>query len=273
MHRHLMIIPYTDTTIWPTFDISEVPFINTFALGFIIADQDQDPSWGGYYKLETNFYSDIISRVREKGGDVICSFGGAQGNELATDIKSESKLEKVYKDVIDKYNFKYLDFDIEGGAVYDHVSNIRRGRVLLSILKQRPYLYISLTVPVSQRGLSDDVLEMIRLTPHDLLNIMAMDFGNNKDMYKAVVESIESTRKQTKKPLGVTVMIGKNDTVEIFTLEDAKKLAEYIKKRPWIKRLSFWSIERDRGVQGELYLSSKVDQEPFEFTKTFISVF
>jgi len=88
-------------------------------------------------------------------------------------------------------------------------------------------------------------------------------------MGKAVISAIESTMKQTKKDIGVTVMIGKNDTFEIFTLEDAKELKAYLKKNKRVKRLSFWSIERDRGVDGPLATSSQIKQAKWEFTKIF----
>lgn len=269
--RTCMIAPYTDTTLWPTFNIAKVPHIKYFSLGFVVADKEKDPSWGGYYKVDSNFYSYIINQVRKKGGDVICSFGGAEGNELAVDIKDSNKLAQVYSKVIEKYDFKYIDFDIEGKNLYNQSANARRGFALIELLKKHPDLYVSLTVPVSTRGLNDDTLELISITPHKLLNIMAMDFGNEKNMFKAVVNAIEATRKQTKKHMGVTVMIGKNDTPEIFTLEDAKKLKEYIKQKAWIKRLSFWSIERDQGVHDDhLSKSSQVDQKPFEYSKIFI---
>ena len=59
-----MFAPYTDTTLWPTFAISTVGLVSNFALGFVIADYDNDPSWGGYYKIDSDFYSDIISKVK-----------------------------------------------------------------------------------------------------------------------------------------------------------------------------------------------------------------
>lgn len=266
-----MIAPYTDTTLWPTFNIAEVPFVKNFCLGFVVADKDKDPSWGGYYKVDSNFYSDIISKTRKKGKDVICSFGGAAGRELALEIKDTDKLVKAYSSVIDKYNFEYVDFDIEGGALLDHKASLRRGNAIKKLLEIYPSLHVSLTVPVATYGLNDDTLKLISVTPHKLLNIMTMDFGNEKDMYKAVVSAIEATRKQSDKSIGVTVMIGKNDTPEIFTLEDAKKLKAYVKSKAWIKRLSFWAIERDQGKYDDLLSkSSKIDQKPYEFSKIFI---
>lgn len=82
MFRKDMLVPYTDVTLFPTFDIATAP-VNNFLLGFIVADGQNDPSWGGYYKITTDFYLDKIIKVRAKGGDVIVSFGGAAGKEIA----------------------------------------------------------------------------------------------------------------------------------------------------------------------------------------------
>lgn len=266
-----MIAPYTDTTLWPTFNINDVKLVTDFTLGFVIADKDKDPSWGGWYKVSSNFYGDIISKNK---GTLICSFGGAAGNELATVLDSVDQVFAAYDYVISKYNFNFIDFDIEGPALYNEPSIVRRSKAIEKLVKKHKGLHVSLTVPVMPNGLNQDALKLIKKTPHDLVNIMAMDFGREKDMAAAVIQALESTKKQVKADIGVTVMIGKNDTPEIFTLNDAKKVAAYVSKnKGWIKRVSFWSIQRDQGIDGPLASSSKIDQKPFAFTKIFKSVY
>lgn len=266
-----MFAPYTDTTLWPTFDISEMKLINDFTLGFVVLDKDKDPSWGGYYKVSSDFYSDIISKVR---GKLICSFGGAAGVEIATGFDSVDDIFSAYDYTISKYRFKFADFDIEGSALQNEEATAKRALAIKMLKEKHKSLHVSLTLPVSTRGLDKTTLDLIKKTPHDLVNIMAMDFGHEKNMGVAVIQALEATKKQTSSPIGVTVMIGKNDTPEIFTLENAKTLVEYIKKnKSWIKRLSFWSLQRDQGKNGPLSHSSKIDQEPWEFTKLFKNVY
>ena len=113
MLQHIMLVPYTDVTLWPTFDISTAPAKN-YLLGFVVADFDSQPSWGGYHKTTSDFYLDTISKVRKNGGDVFVSFGGASGRELATVIQSREQLFLAYKQVVDKYKLKQIDLDIEG---------------------------------------------------------------------------------------------------------------------------------------------------------------
>lgn len=264
MHPHIMLVPYTDVTLWPTFDISTAP-VKNFLLGFVVADGDNQPSWGGYHKTTSDFYLDIIAKVRAKGGDVIVSFGGASGRELATVLQSKQEIFQAYKQVVEKYNLKKIDLDIEGLAIYDKEACQRRGDAVRDLLNVYPSLNVSLTLPVMPSGLNEYALACMKVTPHDTVNIMAMDFGNESNMGTAVISALQATRKQTKKKIGVTVMIGVNDTGEIFTLENAALLKTFAANNPWVSRISFWSIERDLGVSGSLAHSSQIPQKKFEF--------
>jgi hypothetical protein len=260
-----MLVPYTDVTLYPPFDISTGP-VKNYYLGFIVADGDNDPSWGGYHKTTSNYYTDQIVKLRKKGGDVIASFGGAAGTELATSTVSVVDLYEKYKSVIERYNLKQIDFDIEGTTIHNQEANKRRGEAIATLLKVFPKLKVVLTVPVMPFGLDQDALACMNTTPHHLLNIMAMDFGREENMGKAVISALLETRKQTQKDIAVTVMIGKNDTTEVFTTFDAVLLREFVNQNGWVKRISFWSIERDQGLSGPLATSSNVQQSKWQFS-------
>ena len=49
-----------------------------------------------------------------KGGNVIFSFGGQAGSELAVIVKDKNELYKKYMHMIQLYNITWMDFDIEG---------------------------------------------------------------------------------------------------------------------------------------------------------------
>lgn len=267
-----MLTPYTDVTLWPTFDIGEVDDCEHFTLGFIVADHDKQPSWGGYYKMESYFYKDIIAKVRAKGGDVICSFGGAVGKELATVCKTSDELFEKYKKVILTYNFKSVDFDIEGSGSQNERANAMRADAILKLLNRFPDLEVSLTLPVSRYGLDNVMLDIVEITPCDVVNLMVMDYGTDtQDMGQAAIDAAKAARRQTGKCIGLTPMIGVNDTNEVFSLDDARKLKRFIDKSHWVIRTSFWSIERDRGkgLGKSLNWSSGIKQKPFEFTRIF----
>ncbi|MGL5112690.1 MAG: hypothetical protein ACRC6O_08640 [Flavobacterium sp.] len=254
-----MLIPYVDTTLYPLIDLSTVPHSNCIHLGFVIADADKDPSWGGYHKVSSDFMD-----KRVNGKELICSFGGAYGKELAQVCTNERELFEKYKTVIDRYDFIALDFDIEGQALMDKKSNYLRSKAIEMIRKTYPKLGINLTIPSMPFGLTNDVIYMS--SEFDIINIMAMNFGNVKEMGGAVCEAATNAHKQTKKPIGITVMIGKNDTGEIFTLDDARQLTAFAKQNSWVAFKSFWSIHRDRGLDGDLAQSSQVAQNAFQFS-------
>lgn len=265
----MIYAPFTDTTLYPVFDISTLPEITSFHLGFVVGDQDGDPSWGGYYKVKSTYYDDIIQKCKEQKKDLIVSFGGAAGKDLALVSPSVKSLFQKYKSVVDKYKLKKVDFDIEGKALLDNDANNRRAMAIHLLKDAYPFLRVSLTVPVMPFGLELQTRKLLDTTPHDLVNIMAMDFGKEKDMYSAVMQAFENTKKQTKKPLGITVMIGQNDTGEVFTLDDAHKLMKSVEDDPRLKFISIWSIERDRGLKGSLTTSSNVSQFRWEFSNIF----
>lgn len=260
--------PYCDVTLYPAFDITSVAQVDHFTLGFVVSDADKNPSWGGYYPIENSYYSDQIESLRKKGGDVIVSFGGAMGQELATVSSSSLELFQKYAKVVRKYDLTSLDFDIEGSAIHDDRANKYRAGAIRELKRVFPRIKISLTVPTTPDGLDASALRLIDQTPCDLVNIMAMDYGNGKGkMAEFAISAAKSAFKQTGKSIGITVMIGVNDTGEVFTLDDAKKLKAFIKRNSWVKRTSIWSINRDNGKKTSMSHSSMIDQYPFQFSE------
>ncbi len=89
-----------------------------YTMAFVIPDSSGNPTWGGTgHSVASGFYSSQITSIRSSGGDVICSFGGASGGELALDATTAAGLQAQYQAVINKYDFTWLDFDIEGSTL------------------------------------------------------------------------------------------------------------------------------------------------------------
>ena len=104
-------------------DCDDACGLKYYTLAFIIAHQDgrgkdakylKEPSWDGRTPMEKNLYHDQIDAIRKRGGDVIMSFGGEAGKEMANVIDDPAQLEAAYQKVIDQYKFTWLDFDVEG---------------------------------------------------------------------------------------------------------------------------------------------------------------
>lgn len=304
--------PYVDTTLWPTYDFlaaARSTGLRYFTLAFITADPTTRPAWGGYADYAANnggtfdtWMKGQISGLRALGGDVMVSFGGASGRELAEVITDIGALKSAYRRVIDAYNLTHLDFDIEGAATADRASVDRRSRALAEL--QTEYraagkeLQIWLTLPVLPTGLTPDGVYVVRSArTHGLalagVNIMTMDYGDsaapnpNGKMGDYAIQAAESlysqlatvygtskTSGQLWQLVGLTPMIGLNDvTTEVFDQQEASEVLAFARLKD-IGRLSLWSINRDKqnaaGRIGYVDLhSSSILQSPLEFSLLF----
>lgn len=303
--------PYVDVTLWPTPDLTSFASdqsVNFLTLAFVVADPQNQPSWGGYasYGLGSDFDAGLRARVdgvRSLGGDVMVSFGGANGRELAQAITDPTALKQAYQSVIDAYNLTRLDFDIEGGAAAEKASIDRRSAAMAALQRDaiaagRP-LQIWLTLPVLPTGLTADGLYVVQSAVKagvDLagVNIMAMDYGDSAapnpagKMGDYAIQAATSTQQQLKgvygasktdgqlwAMIGVTPMIGLNDvTTEVFDPQEASEVVAFARQHG-LKRLSIWSLNRDRANSSGAInhvepTSSSLAQTPYEFSRIFL---
>jgi hypothetical protein len=260
-----------------------------FTLAFIIANQQNQPAWDGRFALDQNLYAGQINAIRRRGGDVIVSFGGADGQELALGETNLTMLTAKYQSVIDRYHFTWLDFDIEGETLKKQAVNQRRNAVLARLQAKNPALLITFTVPVDPDGIPDSALTMLADAKYRGVkiysaNVMTMDYGRDfSSSHKMADISIASTLKARGECLaidpairiGLTPMIGVNDAPgETFTLEDARALKAWADQQPWICSLSFWASNRDTcqpGEKGNGNLTSGIPQQTWEFSRIFES--
>ncbi|MEK7523403.1 MAG: S-layer homology domain-containing protein [Patescibacteria group bacterium] len=259
-------------------------------LAFIVS-RGCEAHWGGILPLsaDTPLYNDIAA-LRAKGGDVIISFGGANGIELAQACSTDDALLAQYQAVVTRYALKRIDFDIEGAAVADPTSRERRNRVLVRLKAANPGLQIQYTLPVLPTGLTNGVALLQDAAAKgfvpDIVNIMAMDYGTyfSNDMGKNATDAITATvaqlktiftgktDAQLKAMVGVTPMIGANDVApEVFTLADATTLLNFANQNG-TAFIAMWSANRDKQCTQSwdaLYLCTKITQQPFDFAKVF----
>ena len=258
-----------------------------YTLAFIIADKSNNPAWDGHIPLGKNFYAEQIAAIRARGGDVIMSFGGAAGKEVALVETNVDVLAGKYQAVIDRYHFTWLDFDIEGGALDKHPeASKRRNATIAQLQRKNPGLRISYTLPVDPNGISDASHRLLTDAKAKgvkiySVNIMVMDYGEHfsrgKKMSDVSIASALRAHEQCAKIdpamlIGLTPDIGQNDVkIEIFTLEDARVLEAWAETQPWIGSISFWSSNRDSADTSRQHgdTSSGVEQKPWAFTKIF----
>lgn len=259
---------------------------NYYTLAFITANLRGEPAWDGRMLANGDYYADQISALRRRGGDVIVSFGGEAGVELAVVENDPAALQAKYEAVIGRYQLTWLDFDIEGGALADARANQRRNAVLARLQAAHPGLRISYTLPVDPDGLSPDARRLLadaraRGLRVDSVNLMTMDFGARfsagKRLSGVAIASARRAREQCRRidpaiRLGLTAMIGQNDVpTEVFTEADARALVLWAAAQPWICSLSFWSANRDQGLPaGKMDdTHSGLAQASWAFTRIF----
>jgi hypothetical protein len=255
-----------------------------YTLAFIIANKARQPTWYGRVPMESNLYAGQIDAIRARGGDVIVSFGGADGKELALVVTNAEALQAEYQGIIDRYHFTWLDFDIEGKALHNIAANERRNIALAGLQAANPGLIISYTLPVDPDGIPKDSQALLigardqGVKVHSA-NVMTMDFGRDfSDGKKMSDVSIASALKAYEQcqaidpqiKIGLTPDIGQNDVkTEVFSLADAKALMDWGKKKPWVCSVSFWCSNRDSGDPKAWDHGSGVPQTPWAFTKAF----
>jgi hypothetical protein len=256
-----------------------------YTLAFIIADKSNNPAWDGRIPMADDFYAGQIAAIRKRGGDVIISFGGEAGKELALVETNLDRLQAKYQSVIDRYRFTWLDFDIEGRALDDTAANQQRNIVLAKIQVANPGLIISYTLPVDPHGLPAGARALLADAKAKGLkiysaNVMTMDFGPHfsagKTMSAVSIASALKAHEQCAEidpaiQIGLTPDIGQNDRKsEIFTLADARALVDWAKSQPWVCSVSFWSSNRDNNRPGgKANTRSGIAQAPWAFTKIF----
>lgn len=301
--------PYVDVTATPQFDFENLATtsVKNIVLSFIVSSSEDPclPTWGNAYNLdEAGVALDLdrrIARFRQLEGDIAISLGGLLNNELAIKCTDKEKLYNAYKSIIDRYQVFTLDFDIEGEALKDQDSSLRRAEVVARIQEEfrnnNKDLVVWLTLPVTAQGLTEEGTNAVKYMLSngvDLagVNIMTMNYGQSRagmSIKEATERALIETHRQLGilyrqnninlsnnslwKKIGATPMIGQNDLIEdVFTLEDAKSLNRFALLQG-IVRLSMWSANRD--IQcGDNYVNitvvsdscSGIKQDRFEYS-------
>jgi chitinase len=247
-----------------------------YSLAFILG-RGCSASWFGAYDLnsaEANAIGTRIQELKNAGGNVIISFGGAAAPELANVCPDAASLRAQYQAVINKYKPMAIDLDIED---FNPTAIDIRNQALSSGIT----VPIHYTLGVLQSGMTSAQTSVLsNAKAHNvnvaMVNIMAMDYGGPvADMYSAAISAANATKSQLSSlgyggaQLGITPMIGQNDQAgEIFTIANANSLRA---NAAGASMLAFWSVGRDNGgCPGQTSASpscSGVSQSAFQFSK------
>jgi hypothetical protein len=283
--------PYIDITMsTPTLaQVAQATGQKFFTLAFVLGSSSGCvPSWGGTIALNDSRIAGEISALRALGGDVAVSFGGAAGPYLASVCSSAAAQAAAYEQVIDMYNIKHIDFDIEAAVDIDMMN-----KAIAQVQQQRPGTTVSYTLEVvgdtygivdsiGTQVLSNAVANGVTVS---IVNPMTMDYGASAGMEwgDSVIAAAQATEHQMAaiwpskssaelyRMLGVTPMIGRNDTGPIFSIADGQKLVAWANSTH-IGQLAFWSVGRDNGGcpgGGVSPTCSSISQSTYQFTGIF----
>jgi len=275
--------PYVDVTATPQYAFENPTAAGTadVVLSFVVSSPGAacQPSWGGAYSLDaasTGMDLDRrIARLRQRGGDATISFGGATNSELAIGCADSNSLAAAYKSVIDRYQARTIDLDIESDAASAPAVNARRASALATVQAAEQAaghtLAVWLTLPVATDGLTATGKAVVTamLDAHVTLagvNALTMDYGQpvpaGQTMATVAERSLSAlnsqlgslysahgttlSSEQLWQHIGATPMIGQNDTPsERFEIADARELLSFAQARH-LRRLSMWSLNRDQ---------------------------
>ena len=268
-------------------NIASASGIRYFTLAFILDGGGCQASWGSRTPLAQEAALGVaIRNLRAQGGDVLISFGGQAGKELALGCDNAVALQAQYQAVIDKYQLAVLDLDIEGSSLKDSASVDRRNTALAAIQAANPGVQVSYTLPVATSGLTAggiallnnaSLMHGVKVT---VVNLMTMDYGGSADplsMGPYAITAVNGTVAQMldngiRARIGIIPMIGLNDVKpEVFSLSDARQVSDWAQANPVVTRMSMWSVSRDaacgEGTARAGSSCSGVTQQLYDFSK------
>ena len=243
-----------------------------YTVAFLIPQSGCTPEWedGGYSVGQFNAQ---ISSLQSSGGNVIVSFGGADGGELAQTCTSVSSLTAAYANVVNTTGVDRLDFDIEGGVLSDTSATSLRDQALAALQAENPSVQVDFTLAVAPNGLPTGTGSEYALLQDakskgvkvSQVNLMTMDFGNGQNALADAESASTDTASQLASLYGIstaaaynleglTPIAGQNDDNEYFSTANAQTLETFAANNG-IGLLSFWEIDYYDKATGYQYSS------------------
>jgi chitinase len=261
--------PYFPTWVWGgsgysftgLADLQKKAGLNEVTIAFVLSNGGCNTT----QDIEQNM-SDVQAFVAA-GGHLKASFGGADGAYVESQCKTASTWAQAIEDFVDATGITDLDFDIEQDPVLTDSVNKMRGQAL-ALAQKAKGIKVAFTLaanPSPGGGLTSQGQSVVSnalaagvVVSH--VNLMTMDYGDSfggMPLAPVVIGSLNDGHAQIMSlvpgissatawgMVGVIPMIGKNDDSEVFSLDDAKTLAQFAKTNQ-LGLVSFWSIDRDQ---------------------------
>jgi chitinase len=231
-----------------------------YTLAFLIPQSGCTPEWEDDGSGVGAFASQI-SAIQSSGGNVIISFGGADGGELAQTCTNVSQLTAAYQNVVNTYGVTRLDFDIEGGVLSDTAATSLRDQALAALQAQDPAVQVDFTLAVSPQGLPTGTGSEYALLQDakskgvkvSVVNLMTMDFGGGSNDLADAESAAQGADGQLASlygisgsaayaMMGLTPIAGTNDDGTYFSTGNASTLESFAAANG-VAELSFWEVD------------------------------
>ncbi|MFD4371032.1 carbohydrate binding domain-containing protein [Streptomyces sp. NPDC058486] len=235
--------------------------IKWYTMAFVLAQNGCNPAWDSQRPLTGGIDESTIKAIRAAGGDVVPSIGGWSGNKLGPNCATTEALAGAYQKVIDAYDLKAIDVDIENTDEFENAAVQDRILGALKIVKQNnPGLRTILTFPTLNTGPNswgNRLIERAHALQADIDNftIMPFNFGGQADMYGSTVNATEGlkdklvsvfgwTEAEAYAHIGISGMNDASDAGENTTPQIWTQIRDWANSHH-IGRLAFWSVNRD----------------------------
>jgi chitinase len=299
--------PYADVTVAavPQFQDPAANPSGHVVLAFVVAGVDDrcTPTWGGVLTLDrAATLNTRISQAQAANQQVVVSFGGEQGSELAVSCTNPTELASAYQTVVRRYNLSTIDLDIESAPSLSPTVTARRAQAIATVQQAQAQagkpVAVWLTLPVSPSGLDPTgvaAIEQMLSAGVKIagVNVMTFDYGplaGGQTMLSASENALTVTGAQLQRlyqahhihlgangvwpDLGATIMEGRTDTRgQVWNGSDAQTLYKFALAHR-LGRLSEWSLGRDQECSGTRPQPSDtcsgVSQPPLKFSETFL---
>ena len=233
-----------------------------YTLAFLTPQSGCTPEWedGGE---SVGAFTSQVSAIQASGGNVIISFGGESGGELAQTCTNVSQLTAAYQNVVNTYGVTRLDFDIEGGVLSDTAATSLRDQALAALQAEDPSVQVDFTLAVAPQGLPTGTGSEYALLQDaqakgvkvSMVNIMTMDFGSGQNGLTDAESAAQGTASQLSSlygistsavygMMGLTPIAGQNDPPDNydFTTANASSLESFAASNG-VGELSFWEVD------------------------------
>ena len=236
--------------------------LKDYTLAFLTPQSGCTPEWedGG---AGLGAFTSQVSAIQAAGGNVIISFGGESGGELAQTCTNVSQLTAAYQNVVNTYGVNRLDFDIEGSVLSDTAATSLRDQALAALQAEDPSVQVDFTHAVAPQGLPTGTGSEYALLQNaqadgvkvSEVNIMTMDFGAGQNGLTDAESAAEGTASQLSGlygistsaaygMMGLTPIAGVNDSPDDydFTTANASTLESFAASNG-VQELSFWELD------------------------------